>query len=542
MGTTFQNLQIFCKDQATVESLCPDYTVRCLMPNWVTVADRSLRLDLGWREARRLSKALPYPVLLAHCFDEDFIDVSIYRNGKRIVQHAPTAHPSARKNRGNAAIFAECFALSSEEEEMLRLVFQEEDPETALHLIECVLNCVLWVDVDWIDHAVLPDRAILTDYIARMQVVKKLKNCTKLTLKDAMSGMFGWSVGHPVVQYANENWGDQIFWIAEADGHFKKLYGASLPGHALRDAKIVQKGELLGVTVSGWQDSAFHVLQRDDTILYSRTSSGAQPENLYILDERHVFRDGCCIDLYTGEAVWDLQLVPQSGIAYVYSAPVEAAEELYVCTYCQIQNYLTKEENATDYLLVFDRNGKVRGRQELPDSVHWHTPICREGKIWFSNRVERGKYVLTCYDMALRKLSEQETEGVKAPWFDEAQGRCYVETEQHTLIAADLKTGGVCARRRLEGGANGFVIGILPGVGPVLQYGGSTIEVLDAALQTISRHRTKGEIVKLLQIEGHTLLLTHQCDINRWNGGGVLRDSEGAVRLYQLCLSDRKRK
>ena len=534
MGTTFQNFQVFCRDQAAVEALCPNYTVRSLMPNWVTVADRSLRFDLGLREARRLSRALPYPVLLVHCFDEDFVDVSIYRNGKRIARHAPAEHPSARKNQSNAAIFAECFALSAEEEESLRLVFQEENPEAVLHLIACVLNCVLWVDADWIDSAALPDRSYLTEYLERVQAVEKLKNRTKLTLKDTMPGMFGWSVGHPVVQYENENWAEQTCWIAEADGHFKKLYGINLPGQVLRNARVVQKDDLLGVTVEGWQESAFHVLRMDGTILYSRTYPGTQPANPCILDECHVFNKGCCTDFYTGEMVWDLQLTPQGGIAYVYGAPVETEEGCYVCTYQLVQNYMTKEEIVTDHLLVFDRNGSVRGRVELPETEHWRTPVCRDGKIWLLNRIERGKYVLSCYDTELRKLSERETEEVRMPWFDEAQGRCYVESGRYALIAADLKTGAVCARRRLEGGANGFVIGVLPGVGPVLQYGGSTIEVLDASLQTISRHRTKGESVQMLQIEGHTFLLTHQYDESRWNGGCRLRDSEGAVRLYEL--------
>ena len=53
------------------------------------------------------------------------------------------------------------------------------------------------------------------------------------------------------------------------------------------------------------------------------------------------------------------------------------------------------------------------------------------------------------------------------------------------------------------------LLGVLPGTGPVLCTGDSTLTVLDEHLQPASRHRVKGMALRLLRQDGRTYVLAY---------------------------------
>ena len=82
MGAKFGNLNVRGAGRDDVELLCPGLAVDILAPGWVTVAGHTLLEGEAPRLARRLSKSLGVPVMAAEYFDDDFLELGLYRDGR----------------------------------------------------------------------------------------------------------------------------------------------------------------------------------------------------------------------------------------------------------------------------------------------------------------------------------------------------------------------------------------------------------------------------------------------------------------------------
>ena len=106
------------------------------------------------------------------------------------------------------------------------------------------------------------------------------------------------------------------------------------------------------------------------------------------------------------------------------------------------------------------------------------------------------------------------------------------------MAAFDLKRHQIRAERKLAAGESCFLHGVLPGVGAVMLVGDSTIQVWDADLKLISRHRAKGGVTRLLRQDGKTFLLTCVWPQNDFrmteNGYDFVCLRNGCLRLYEL--------
>ena len=106
------------------------------------------------------------------------------------------------------------------------------------------------------------------------------------------------------------------------------------------------------------------------------------------------------------------------------------------------------------------------------------------------------------------------------------------------MLSIDLKRRQIRAERKPADREGCYLEEVLPGVGAVMLVGDSTLQVWDADLNLISRHRAKGGITRLLHQDGKTFLLTRVWPQNDFrmmeNGYDFVCLRSGCLRLYEL--------
>ena len=227
MGSKFYHLRIPGGDPDAAAALCPGCAVRPLAGGWVAVSGPSLAWGTIQREARRLSRALPVPVLSTEYFDGDYVELALYRGGRRVARHVPASYESLPRCPGRSRAWAEQLGLSAEAERALAAVFREGSPEVCLRLLECVLGCPLWGDGDGAGSSAPPGQACLTDYLAQRAGTEKLRGRTRLVLLDQVEGDFGWDLTYPAVREEPEAW-RRSFWDIRG-GALRRLCACLLP-------------------------------------------------------------------------------------------------------------------------------------------------------------------------------------------------------------------------------------------------------------------------------------------------------------------------
>ena len=118
---------------------------------------------------------------------------------------------------------------------------------------------------------------------------------------------------------------------------------------------------------------------------------------------------------------------------------------------------------------------------------------------------------------------------------DETSKMLYLQAYDR-VISFDLRQHRIRAERQLAAGEHCFLHGVLPGVGAVMLVGDSTIQVWDADLKLISRHRTKGAITRFLRQDGKTFLLTRRLAPERLPHDGE-RPMTSSASVAAVCAS-----
>ena len=317
MGSKFCNLNVFGGDLAAVEARCPGFAVRAVSPGWITAAGDD---ETDWGEIRKLAKRLSREdtVLYTEYFDDDYVDFSVYRDGRRAARHVPAAYEGSPRIAGKPRAWAELFGLSPEMEKALRTVFQETSPERSLRLLECVLGCPLWVDGEFLEDAQPPEADYLRDYLAQKAAEKKIRNATKLTLLDEQVGDFDYT--YPLLRWEDDD--RKSIWAVQ-DGKLLRLFEAELPGRVWnayeeKDVLLVllhllcrdENGEPIP------SESPFHQYEsRGRAYIFTeegqlRDTLDLDVENIAplggFLDRNRIFLDGACYDLRTHRQEWSL--------------------------------------------------------------------------------------------------------------------------------------------------------------------------------------------------------------------------------------------
>ena len=537
MGSKFCNLNIYHGDLAAVEAQCPGLAARAVVPGWISAAGDD---ETDWGEIRKLAKRMSKDgtVLYTEYFDDDYVDFSVYRDGRRAARHVPAEYEGAPRAAGKPRAWAELFGLSPEEEKALRTVFQETCPERSLRLLECVLGCPLWVDGEFLADAQPPEPTYLRDYLTQKAAERKIKNATKLTLLDEQMGDFDYT--YPQLRWED---GDRKSIWAVQDGKLRRLFEAELPGRVW----AVSEGEgefllVLNQAIMLPEEDSDGTDYRNHYWAYFLSEDGTLRDTLDLgeeaaalggfLDRDRIFLDRDCYDLRTHRREWSLE----EGLTVIdRDRPCCRLAGGRLALRCYRRG---GEEPVRSYLITFLSDGSEQVTRELPED-YWGSGILAYGDGLLLNLGRE----LVCYDAYLtERWRAQLREGAWAPDFyemrlDEVSEILYLYAYDRVL-SFDLKRQRIRAERKLADGESCFLHGVLPGVGAVMLVGDSTLQVWDADLKLLSRHRAKGGITRLLHQDGKTFLLTCvwlQNDFRMTeNGYDFVCLRSGCLRLYEL--------
>lgn len=538
MGSKFCNLNIRDGDQAAVEARCSGSAVWAVSPDWITVVND----ELDWDEVRKLAKDLSkdWPVLYTEYFDDDFVDFSAYKDGKRAARYVPAEYEGVPRVPGKPRAWAELFGLSMDAEKMLRVVFRETNPEVSLRLLECVLGCPLWVDGEFLPDAQPPEQAYLRNYLARKETEKKIRNATKLTLLDEREGDFDYAQNYPL--YRQEDCDRKSFWGVR-DGKLECLFATSLPGRV----ENVFDGDgmflvLLNQLCRDEQGAplrssnpCFSYESKNWAYVFSETGKPLEalelePENIAplcsFLDQNRLFLNGTCYNFQTHQQEWSLA----EGLAVDgHLPPCRLSGGRLALLY-----YDTGKEMQS--LTSFLPDGSERVTRELPDSCYGSFLLVYGDELL----LRRGRELI-CYDAFLeerwRTELRQEDIGFCSMRLDEAAGLLYLSAYD-LMLSFDLSRRQLRASQKLADGEDCYLLGVLPGVGAVVLTGDSTIQVWNADLNLISRHRVKGAVTRFLLRDGKAHLITNVAVLNDFrqvgNDWDIVQVRNGHLRLYEL--------
>lgn len=145
MGSKFCNLNLRGYVTADcLETLLPGLQSFPWENGWTTLTSPRLQWGQTQRYAAVLSKETGCPVLSAEYFDDDYAELAVYREGKRISRHVPATYEDLHRSRGNPDKFLEALEWDPTEAPRLKKVFQVEDPEEAVCLLESLLGCPIF--------------------------------------------------------------------------------------------------------------------------------------------------------------------------------------------------------------------------------------------------------------------------------------------------------------------------------------------------------------------------------------------------------------
>lgn len=145
MGSKFCNLNLRGHvTQDRLEALLPGLRVFPWENGWTTLTSPRLQWGQTQRYAAALSKETGCPVLSAEYFDDDYAELAVYREGKRMSRHVPATYEDLRRSRGNPDKFLAALEWDPTEAPRLKKVFQVEDPEEAVCLLESLLDCPIF--------------------------------------------------------------------------------------------------------------------------------------------------------------------------------------------------------------------------------------------------------------------------------------------------------------------------------------------------------------------------------------------------------------
>ncbi|MDY3282802.1 hypothetical protein [Dysosmobacter sp.] len=529
MGSKFSNLNVYGADPAAVEALCPGAAVRSLAGNWVTAAGGYPEWGTAQKEAKRLSKALPCPVLSTEYFDDDYVEFAVYRGGKRTARHVPAGYEGFPRSPGKSRVWAEQLGLTQEAERILRTVFRETSPEASLRLMECVLGCPLWVDAESMDSAAPPGQAYLTAYLERKNAEKKIRNATRLVLLDEVEGDFHWRLTEPFVRNEYRG-GIRSFWGIR-DGALWKLFEKAVPGRP-DDSRLQCRGEdasLLTFMEPGpetCRETAYVLTDAGETL---ETFDAGSPMLLSggFLDRDRMFLEGVCRNIRTHENEWDMET---GQTAYGIAPPCRLAGGQLATVYDLPGN------PPKGRLAVMQPDGSGRVTAELPTFRHWKYPAA-----YGDNLLLGCGSRLICYGPSLEKLWSvelgEDVGQLGKPFPDIGAETLYFSTYRR-ITAFDLKKRQIRAVRPLADGEDCYLSGVLPGTGPIVLTGDSSIQVWNPDLTPVSRHRTKGAIGEILHRDGRVYILANvRADVTiRRSGAGweAVPVKQGRLRLYEL--------
>lgn len=155
MGTKFGNVHVMTTraDDVIVAlqemSLEETYFIGTFESGWTSI----LKVGLDWGTTEEfgelLSEHVNYPILTVCFFDDDVLEVSLFRNGEYLTGHrwlSQYCDYELEEKKADISLFSEIFG--HENYSQIQKILSQEDLETAVESIEEVIKIPLWVDAE----------------------------------------------------------------------------------------------------------------------------------------------------------------------------------------------------------------------------------------------------------------------------------------------------------------------------------------------------------------------------------------------------------
>lgn len=164
MGTKFANVHIktnemnyiidFFKNYKSVnDSYMNRYYIGSFNESWVTVLGEDFNWESICAEAENISKYTEHPVLSIGYFDDDVLEITLYKNGIELTRCSvgPGIEEYGIKKRFlDTDLFIKTLNLEVHISN-LNPILSEEDIEEVINKLEEVLQIPLWIKFDWIE-------------------------------------------------------------------------------------------------------------------------------------------------------------------------------------------------------------------------------------------------------------------------------------------------------------------------------------------------------------------------------------------------------
>ncbi len=145
MGSKFCNLNVRGPIEPEAEkALPPGVGIFPWDNGWTTLTDPEFQWGGVQNWAKKLSAVTEAAVLSTEYFDDDYVEFTVYKGGKRVARHVPVTYEDLRKSRGRPEKFLEALGLNLAEASRLKKIFQVADCELATVLMESFLGCPIF--------------------------------------------------------------------------------------------------------------------------------------------------------------------------------------------------------------------------------------------------------------------------------------------------------------------------------------------------------------------------------------------------------------
>lgn len=207
MGTTLGNLHLYTLDgQEAAKLKSFEHDVLRLSDGWISILDRSFQTDAINKEAKRISKAVAAPVLSFSLFDDEYIAIRLWKDGRRIGEY--TDYPTSSLRGGSA--FEQNLGLNVEDMSRFRLILSCGDTWRKAELLEELFGVAFIVDTDCLEGGTESfvrhrSRELFDAYLAEKNRMNSIKNKTKAVLTQEIRAKIACLDGNMLLSYPDEN-------------------------------------------------------------------------------------------------------------------------------------------------------------------------------------------------------------------------------------------------------------------------------------------------------------------------------------------------
>ncbi|BBI30889.1 hypothetical protein [Cohnella abietis] len=532
MGTTFANLQVRECSTDEIEKALPGSRATQLSDYWTTVVSEQFQVGTLEKMAKKLSKEINRSVLSIEYFDDDVLRIAVYRNGKVIDSHINENGYGLPKKSGKPKLFIEELGFDSVEVKYLKEIFACEDLGKKLQLLQYFLGVTLWIDHRMISEVKETDfrcernLSLIDEYIAETNKRSRIKNQTKATLLTEFEGALIRSLG------------DNKYLIGippydRSSGAYKEesIY-TYLPNCTLEynfDISSFQYNSHTGNLSASDGYLLFFCFIRSKYYVfdYEGNRISETPLNGARLHPVHLLENGAFLAFNNA---WNKLRAYEPGLSKRW--------EIYCTTFLCSRNqsfYVSKStEGQSPEFFKINSNGEIEAIFKLENNVPSGTIIFDEiGRSFyfstvFSPGVIRTRVIYLTENF--ERVAEIELEGwITSSAVDTKNQKLFLHLSERELVVIDTASFHIVARKKQEAELTLLTVDSLGRV--VIQFGLSSIAIMDSKLNDISRHRLKGDIVSYMINETGTLsILTSTLGAHEEGGGA----SKMMIRLYEI--------